>query len=189
MGCADCGHAPYAHGCPGQRVDHEYAQPSGALMAERLDARRRLGLGRTLPAFEPAQPTLVPAPRQAAPEATPTRARPTGRTDTRRPTMPTARPPRPVETRESRAVRLALARDSLARRRARVAARTRERSAPPLNTGREPTTLPLLTLLPDPPDHQHQILRPEFAVALGRNHSPDTPPLRQHQPYRWEAAA
>ncbi|WP_344922760.1 hypothetical protein, partial [Streptosporangium oxazolinicum] len=40
MGCADCGHAPYAHGCPGQVADHEYAQPTGALMAARLDARR-----------------------------------------------------------------------------------------------------------------------------------------------------
>ncbi|MEU0520385.1 hypothetical protein [Streptosporangium sp. NPDC006007] len=50
MGCAACGHAPYAHGCPGRPADHEYVQPSGALMRMRLQARR---LGRPLPGFEP----------------------------------------------------------------------------------------------------------------------------------------
>ncbi|MGW4424940.1 hypothetical protein [Streptosporangium sp. NPDC004631] len=50
MGCAACGHAPYAHGCPGQSADHDYVQPSGALMRMRLQARR---LGHPLPVFEP----------------------------------------------------------------------------------------------------------------------------------------
>ncbi|WP_326829106.1 hypothetical protein OIE13_31480 [Streptosporangium sp. NBC_01810] len=109
MGCAACGHAPYAHGCPGQSADHEYAQPSGALMAERLEVRRQLGLGQALPTFEPArevtaQPTLVPAPRQADPEATPSRTRPTGRTDTRRPATPDARR-RPAPARAGRSRR------------------------------------------------------------------------------------
>ncbi|WP_329086182.1 MULTISPECIES: hypothetical protein [unclassified Streptosporangium] len=187
MGCADCGHAPYAHGCPGQIADHEYVQPSGVLMAERFSARRQLGLG-TLPTFEPAQPTLVPAPRQADPEATPTRTRPAGRTDTRRPATPAARPHRPIETRQDRAARLALARDSLAHRRARTAARTHEHSAPPPSTG-QPAARPPLTRLPAPPEHQHQTLRPRPAVALGRGHSPDIPPPLRHQPYRREAAA
>ncbi|MGW4426128.1 hypothetical protein [Streptosporangium sp. NPDC004631] len=68
MGCAACGHAPYAHGCPGQSTDHEYVQPSGALMRMRLQARR---LGHPLPVFEPpadVAPTevipLVPAQRR-----------------------------------------------------------------------------------------------------------------------------
>ncbi|WP_326635889.1 hypothetical protein OG884_22640 [Streptosporangium sp. NBC_01755] len=105
MGCAVCGHAPYAHGCPGQAADHEYAQPSGELMAERLDVRRRLGLGRTLPTFEPAHEVtahlvpVVPAPRQAEREIPSAHTRPSGRTDTRRPVMPgTGRPHRPELT-------------------------------------------------------------------------------------------
>lgn len=186
MGCADCGHAPYAHGCPGQVADHEYAQPTGALMDVRLDARRRLGLGRTLPTFEPAPEIparpipLVPAPRQAEPEAT-SRTRPAGRTDTRRPAPPAARPYRPIETRESRAVRLALARDSLARRRARTAARVHEHGAPPPGTVLSNARPPLSLL-------DHQPLRPGPAVAPGRGRSPDAPPARRHEP-RWEAAA
>ncbi|MER5644949.1 hypothetical protein [Streptosporangium sp. NPDC002524] len=188
MGCADCGHAPYAHGCPGQVTDHEYAQPTGALMAERLDARRRLGLGRTLPTVEPArevpvQPIpLVPAPRQADHEATPPRTRPAGRTDTRRPTTPAARPHRPVETPESRAVRLALARDPLARRRARTVARVHEHGAPPPSAAL-PNARPPLSLL------DHQTHRPGPAAAPGRGRSPEALPPRRHQPYQWEAAA
>ncbi|WP_329427244.1 hypothetical protein OG339_43975 [Streptosporangium sp. NBC_01495] len=186
MGCADCGHAPYAHGCPGQVAGHEYAQPTGALMAGRLDARRRLGLGRTLPTFEPAreipaQPIpLVPAPRQAEPEATP-RTRPAGRTDTRRPATPAARPYRPVETRESRAVRLALARDPLAHRRARTVARIHEHGAPPPGTVLSNARPPLSLL-------DHQTLRPGPAVAPGRGRSPDAPPARRHEPRREVAA-
>lgn len=61
MGCAVCGHAPYAHGCPGQNTGHEYEQPSGALMG----CRRRLGLGRVLPGFEP--PAVVVAPIEVVP--------------------------------------------------------------------------------------------------------------------------
>ncbi|WP_440101336.1 hypothetical protein [Streptosporangium sp. H16] len=187
MGCADCGHAPYAHGCPGQVADHEYAQPTGALMAERLDARRRLGLGRALPTFEPArevpaQPIpLVPAPRQAAPEATPSRTRPAGHTGTRRPAPPAARPHRPVETRENRAVRLALARDPLAHRRARTVARVHEHGAPPPGTTLSNARPPLSLL-------DHQTPRPGPAVAPGRGRSPDAPPARRHEPWR-EAAA
>ncbi|ACZ91742.1 hypothetical protein [Streptosporangium roseum] len=58
MGCAVCGHAPYAYGCPGRAADHEYAQPSGTLMATRLEARRT-GT-RHLPAFE-SPATVAPA--------------------------------------------------------------------------------------------------------------------------------
>ncbi|MEU0521592.1 hypothetical protein [Streptosporangium sp. NPDC006007] len=70
MGCAVCGHAPYAHGCPYRAADHEYAQPSGALMETRLEARRHGGPC-ILPAAEPpadVAPTevipLVPAQRR-----------------------------------------------------------------------------------------------------------------------------
>ncbi|MEU0517919.1 hypothetical protein [Streptosporangium sp. NPDC006007] len=70
MGCAACGHAPYAHGCPGQSADHEYVQPSGALMQMRLQARR---LGHPLPVFEPpadvAPAEVIPlVPAQRRPE-------------------------------------------------------------------------------------------------------------------------
>ncbi|WP_157594853.1 hypothetical protein [Streptosporangium amethystogenes] len=231
MGCAACGHAPYAHGCPGQSSDHDYAQPSAVLMAERLEVRRRLDLGRTLPTFEPAreitaQPT--PVPRQADPEAAPSRTRPAGRTDARRPT-PGGIPSRVTETRQDRAVRLALARDPLSLRRARLAAHTvahtsapthergapppsqepltlrrahtaahtatptHERGAPPPSISQKPTTRPPLTPLPDPPEQQHQTLRPG-SPAPGRSHSPDAFPPRRHDPYRqqphrWETAA
>ncbi|WP_211264244.1 hypothetical protein, partial [Streptosporangium amethystogenes] len=70
MGCAVCGHAPYAHGCPDRPADHEYAQPSGALLDIRLRARRTGD--RSLPCFEPSTPVTpaetipsVPAPRSA----------------------------------------------------------------------------------------------------------------------------
>ncbi|MFF3437743.1 hypothetical protein [Streptosporangium sp. NPDC002721] len=187
MGCADCRHAPYAHGCPGQVADHEYAPPTDALMAERLDTRRRLGLGRTLPTFEPAreipaQPIpLVPAPRQAEPEATPTRTRPAGRTDTRRPATSAPRPYRPVETRENRAIRLALARDPLSRRRARTTARAYEHGAPPPGTALSNARPPLSLL-------DHRTLRPGPAAAPGRGRSPDAPPARRHEPWREVAA-
>ncbi|MFJ2028603.1 hypothetical protein [Streptosporangium sp. NPDC087985] len=62
MGCAVCGHAPYAHGCPGRAADHEYAPPSGALMVIRLEARRTGD--RSLCCFEP--PALV-APAEVVP--------------------------------------------------------------------------------------------------------------------------
>ena len=55
MGCAVCGHAPYAHGCPDQSADHEYVQPSAALMDTRLRVRRTGD--RSLPCFE--QPALA----------------------------------------------------------------------------------------------------------------------------------
>ncbi|MFI6509929.1 hypothetical protein ACIBCT_20190 [Streptosporangium sp. NPDC050855] len=192
MGCAVCGHAPYAHGCPGQAADHEYLQPSAELMDERLDARRRLGLGRALPTFGPvrevtARPTLVPAPRRAEPEAAPSRTRSVGRTDLRRPAAPGGvRPHRPVETRADRALRLALA-----RRRARAAALTLHPTGagtPPPRPG-EPLDRPPLTLLPLPPEHRHQPLRPGHAVALGRSHLPDSIPPRRYEPSRQGAAA
>ncbi|MGC5014815.1 hypothetical protein ACLQ2R_28960 [Streptosporangium sp. DT93] len=184
MGCAVCGHAPYAHGCPGQAADHEYAQPSGELMAERLDARRRLGLGRTLPTFEPAhevsaRSTPVPASRHTDPEAAPSRTRPAGRTDTRRPAMSGGvRPYRPVETRADRALRLTLARDPLTRRRARTVAHALH-----------PVGRPPLTLLPVPSEHRHRVLRPGLAVAPGRSHLRDTSPPGRYEPYRQEIAA
>ncbi|MET8047504.1 hypothetical protein ABZU75_07855 [Streptosporangium sp. NPDC005286] len=211
MGCAVCGHAPYAHGCPRQTADHEYAQPSGELMAERLDVRRQFGLGRTLPTFEPAhevtaQPTpLVPAPRQAERETALAHTRPAGRTDTRRPVMPSAHPHRPVETQENRAARLALARDPRARRRARVAARAHEPAphsgAPSLNVGQEarrlrhaePIARPPLTPVPGVPDvaphPPHQTLPPGLAVTPGRDHSPDAPLSWRQHPHWQEVAA
>ena len=54
MGCAACGHAPYAHGCPDRSADHDYAQPSGELMATRLQVRRTGD--RSLPCFESPDP-------------------------------------------------------------------------------------------------------------------------------------
>ncbi|MEU4829972.1 hypothetical protein [Streptosporangium sp. NPDC023615] len=196
MGCATCGHAPYAHGCPGQASDHEYLQPSAELMDERLEARHRLGLGRTLPRFESAreataQPTLVPAPRRAEPEAAPARTRPDGRTDLRRPAPGDARPHRLVETRADRALRLALARDPLARRRARAAAHAlhpADVGAPPPRPERIPARSPL-TPLPLPSEHRHQALRSGLAVALGRSHLPDTLPSRRYEPSWREVAA
>ncbi|MGW0590813.1 hypothetical protein [Streptosporangium sp. NPDC002607] len=224
MGCAVCGHAPYAHGCPDQAADHEYTQPSGELMAERLDVRRRLGLGRTLPTFEPARGVttqlapVVPAPRQAERETPSARTRPAGRTDARRPVMPGAGPPhRPVETHEDRVARLALARDSLTRRRALIAARASEH--PPQNAGRQPQhprpaepavppphtnpdhrkhvtplvqrTLTVLSDIPGTEDQRptYQVLRPRLTVAPGRDRSPDTPSSWRHHPYRQRVAA
>ncbi|WP_433373172.1 hypothetical protein [Streptosporangium sp. CA-115845] len=223
MGCAVCGHAPYAHGCPGQAADHEYAQPSGELMAERLDVRRRLGLGRTLPTFQPAyevtvcSAAVVPAPCQAERERTQPPTRPAGRTDIRRPALPgTGRPHQPVETREDRAARLALARDPRPRRRALIAARTPEH--PPQNTNRQPrhphpaappaqrTPLPpdinpnprkdvtpliqrTLTALPDIPGRTYRTPRPGLTIAPGRGRSPDTPSSWRQHPHRQEVAA
>ncbi|GAA4182050.1 hypothetical protein GCM10022252_07370 [Streptosporangium oxazolinicum] len=195
MGCAVCGHAPYAHGCPGLAADHEYAQPSAELMAVRLEARR---LGIFLPTADEAPVEaipLVPAQRRpespasapAAPaESLPKRmprpavrpaAAPTRRDDSRRPT------PRPVEPRENRAARLTLARDSLSRRRARTTARAHGGTPPSTS---QQAAWPPLTLLPNPLNHQ--TLRPGPAVAPDRGHSPDTPPPRRHQPY-WQVAA
>lgn len=71
MGCARCGHPPYEHGCPGRIADHDYAQPSGELMTERMEARRRLG-PRRVPRFAP--PTAV-APAEVTP-LVPTQRRP-----------------------------------------------------------------------------------------------------------------
>src|SRR4051794_27125033 len=72
MGCALCGHAPYAHGCPGHRADHDYVQPDGTLMATRLQERRHAGAC-ALPRLEaPADVApveviaLVPAQRRLA---------------------------------------------------------------------------------------------------------------------------
>ncbi|MFJ2028013.1 hypothetical protein [Streptosporangium sp. NPDC087985] len=76
MGCAACGHPPYAHGCDQATPGHDYAQPSGALIAERLRVRHRLGLGRVLPVYGPPAVVapdevipLVPAQRRPAPPA------------------------------------------------------------------------------------------------------------------------
>ncbi|MFI6451676.1 hypothetical protein ACIBF6_08965 [Streptosporangium amethystogenes] len=223
MGCAVCGHAPYAHGCPGRAADHEYAQPSGELMAERLDVRHRLGLGQTSPTFQPAYEVtaqlapVVPAPRQVEREKTSARTRPAGRTDARRPVMPgTGRPHWPVETREDRAARLALARDSLTRRRALIAARASE--TPPQNTDcqpqyprfTEPAVPPphtnldhrkhvtplvqrILTVLPDIPGtgdlhRTHQAPPPRPTLAPCRDH-PDASSSWQDHPYRQGVAA
>ncbi|GHH73024.1 hypothetical protein GCM10017673_28910 [Streptosporangium violaceochromogenes] len=102
MGCARCGHAPYAHGCPDLPADHEYAQPDGALMNTRLEARRCGGPVR-LPRFGPPAEVapgevipLVPAQRRpepatapVVPEQAPPAVRPA------RPPLP-QRKPRPV---------------------------------------------------------------------------------------------
>lgn len=94
MGCAVCGHAPYAHGCPYRAADHEYAQPSGALMEMRLEARRHGG-PRILPAVEPPADVapvevipLVPAQRRPDLSAPPTA-----------PAVQPARPPLPRRVR------------------------------------------------------------------------------------------
>lgn|GEM_PF-6928415 len=217
MGCAVCGHAPYAHGCPGQAADHEYAQPSGELMAERFDVRRRSGLGRTLPTFEPVHRVaaqfvpVVPAPRRAEPETTPAPTRPIGRTDTRHAAMPSTRPYRPIEPREERAARLALARNPRTRRQALIAARTPEhppphttdhRTRPPHPAEPAPTVLPDITTSPredtttpaqripsGPRKHAAPLVQHTLTVASGRGRSPDTPTSRHPHPYRWEVAA
>jgi len=202
MGCAVCGHAPYAHYCPGQATDHEYAQPTGTLMAQRLEARRRTG-PQPFPRVEqpiavaPAEVIpLIPAQRRSEPPAPATPAAPTPlpqrtpapfprpgrrpaatapprRDDNRRPA------PRPVETAEDRAVRLALARDTLTRRRARTAA-TLATSSPP-SMDMKPATRPR-TL------HDHQTPRPGHATAPGRGHPPNTPTAQRHESWRQVAA-
>ncbi|MEU0480325.1 hypothetical protein ABZ260_14215 [Streptosporangium sp. NPDC006013] len=67
MGCALCGHAPYAHGCPDRPADHEYVQPSAALMDTRLRVRRTGE--RSLPCFElPCfEPPALAAPAEMIP--------------------------------------------------------------------------------------------------------------------------
>ncbi|GHE45571.1 hypothetical protein GCM10017673_54540 [Streptosporangium violaceochromogenes] len=77
MGCALCGHAPYAHGCPASPADHDYVQPSGELMGARLEARRCGGPVR-LPRFGPPigvapgeTVPLVPAQRRPEPASAP----------------------------------------------------------------------------------------------------------------------
>ncbi|MFF0573233.1 hypothetical protein [Streptosporangium saharense] len=73
MGCARCGHSPYAHGCSGQD-GHEYVQPSGVLMHARLQARRGYGpqvLPTPRPPMEVAPGEVVPlvaAQRRPVPE-------------------------------------------------------------------------------------------------------------------------
>ncbi|MEV0756416.1 hypothetical protein, partial [Streptosporangium sp. NPDC050280] len=72
MGCATCGHAPYAHGCPDRPADHEYGQPSGDLLEVRLRVRRTGD--RSLPCFEPAPAPaegIVAIPEQRRPERSP----------------------------------------------------------------------------------------------------------------------
>ncbi|MEV4094438.1 hypothetical protein [Streptosporangium saharense] len=76
MGCARCGHSPYAHGCS-QQDGHEYVQPSGLLMNARLQARREYG-PQILPAPRPPVEVapaevvpLVPAQRRPVPEPNP----------------------------------------------------------------------------------------------------------------------
>ncbi|MFF4988789.1 hypothetical protein ACFY19_16450 [Streptosporangium saharense] len=76
MGCARCGHSPYAHGCS-QQDGHEYVQPSGLLMNARLQARREYG-PQILPAPRPPVEVapgevvpLVPAQRRPVPEPDP----------------------------------------------------------------------------------------------------------------------
>ncbi|MEV4532137.1 hypothetical protein [Streptosporangium sp. NPDC049304] len=194
MGCAVCGHAPYAHHCLGQATDHEYAQPTGELMAQRLEARRRTG-PQPFPRVEQpiaVAPTevipLIPAQRRSEPPAPtaptplpertpslfsrparrPATTAPARRDDNRRPT------PRPVETRADRATRLALARNTLTHRRARTAANLAASSPPSM--GLKSATWPLA----------FQTLRPGPAAAPGRSHA--LPP-RQHQLHRWEVAA
>ncbi|MER7128453.1 hypothetical protein, partial [Streptosporangium saharense] len=76
MGCARCGHSPYAHGCSRQD-GHEYVQPSGLLMDARLQARREYG-PQALPAPRPPVEVapgevvpLVPAQGRPVPELDP----------------------------------------------------------------------------------------------------------------------
>ncbi|WP_433247498.1 hypothetical protein ACQPYK_47130 [Streptosporangium sp. CA-135522] len=98
MGCALCGHPPYAHGCPGRPADHDYAQPSGTLIAERLETRHRLG-PHQLPRFTPpatvAPGEVIPlVPAQRRPDPPP--AAPAVPTPTPLPLPMPKRAPRPV---------------------------------------------------------------------------------------------
>lgn len=93
MGCALCGHAPYAHGCPGGAADHDYVQPSGEVMNARLEGRRYGGPVH-LPRFEPPADVapgevipLVPAQRRPEPAVAPEVPRQAP------PAAPPARPP------------------------------------------------------------------------------------------------
>lgn len=97
MGCAVCGHPPYAHGCTLCPADHDYAVPTPEQYARRMDAWHAAGPhrlpGRNAPAHvapaevipltrrqRPAPPPAVaaapaaPPPTIAAPAATPVAA-------------------------------------------------------------------------------------------------------------------
>ncbi|MFB9680484.1 hypothetical protein [Streptosporangium vulgare] len=188
MGCALCGHAPYAHGCPGQgAVDHDYAQPSRELMAVRLEAWR---FGIPLPASEAfVDAEVIPlVPAQRRPEQ-PASAAPTPlpkRPPLSFPHSNTRPAPRLVEPRQDRAARLTLARDPRAHRRARVVARAHEHTSP-----RRTAVLQQSAHLPDASERRqlHRILQPRSAVALGRGHPPTSLPSFLLAPYRQEVAA
>ncbi|WP_433370022.1 hypothetical protein [Streptosporangium sp. CA-115845] len=96
MGCAACGHAPYAHGCPDRPADHEYAPPSRDLLDIRLRARRTED--RSLPCFEPPVPV---APARTIPSM-PDR-RPGKRASVEMPTLAEEIPPISVQRRPEQA--------------------------------------------------------------------------------------
>ncbi|RCG31363.1 hypothetical protein DQ384_11685 [Sphaerisporangium album] len=64
LGCRWCGHPPYAHDASSlpHRRHHQWEQPTPAQMRARLDARRRLGLGASLPAAAPVRPLKLQPP-------------------------------------------------------------------------------------------------------------------------------
>ncbi|WP_326829157.1 hypothetical protein OIE13_31970 [Streptosporangium sp. NBC_01810] len=182
MGCALCGHAPYAHGCPGQGADHDYAQPSRELMAIRLEARR---LGVLLPASEAfADAEIIPlVPAQCRPEqpapATPTplprgTPRPFPRPDIR---PAVVAPPgrddgrRPAPSRPGRTARPAWHSPATRAPAAEPASRPALASTPPHHT----TVLQQLAHLPDASERRqpHQVLRPgRPAPSAGATHRP-----------------
>lgn len=194
MGCAVCGHAPYAHGCPGQPADHEYAQPSGELMEMRLEARRRTG-PQMLPRVESPDrvtPTevipLVPAQRHpelfvaasAAPTSLPHRvprsfAHP-------KPQLAATAPPRRDDGR----------RPAPSARRPAVCGPDKAGTAPPTQQSpelRDPMLsppLPAVSYLVRPRRRARSASTP---VTHGRGRSPALFPPRRLAPYRCEAAA
>ncbi|RCG29865.1 hypothetical protein DQ384_16965 [Sphaerisporangium album] len=69
LGCRWCGHPPYAHDASSlpHRRHHQWEQPTPAQMRARLDARRRLGLGVSLPAAAPVRPLKLQPPMAPRP--------------------------------------------------------------------------------------------------------------------------
>ncbi|MEV6982427.1 hypothetical protein AB0M95_14360 [Sphaerisporangium sp. NPDC051017] len=67
LGCRWCGHPAYAHDASSlpHRRHHQWEQPTPAQMRARLDARRRLGLGGSLPVAAPVRPLRLHPPAVA----------------------------------------------------------------------------------------------------------------------------
>ncbi|GAA3443300.1 hypothetical protein GCM10018955_27380 [Planomonospora venezuelensis] len=158
MGCAVCRHPPYDHGC--LHLDaHDYQAPSDVQVAARWDLIRAARLGELrMPAWNWVRPTeCAPAPVTVAGTETTAPATADQQPVEALPLVPEPRPaegaepyhlpvqpvghrsvalsdpmpaPRPAEPPEARAVRLALAREPLVIRQARIMARRRQEPSP-----------------------------------------------------------